>query len=207
MQIDWSVLFALDIIGTIAFVISGVIPAIRNKMDLFGILIIGSVTAIGGGTLRDLLIGAPVAWLHNMVYIYVILATVVFAIIFKAKLVYISETLSFFDTIGLAAFTLIGLEKALEAGFDPIICIITGTMTGCFGGVIRDILLNKIPVIFHEEIYATACIIGGLSYFTLIGFLPNNWATIICGLVVFIVRILSIRFKLKLPKVTFKSGV
>src|SRR5690625_135180 len=147
MQIDWSVLFALDIIGTIAFVISGVIPAIRNKMDLFGILIIGSVTAIGGGTLRDLLIGVPVAWLHNMVYIYVILATVIFAIIFKAKLVYISETLSFFDTIGLAAFTLIGLEKALEAGFDPIICIITGTMTGCFGGVIRDILLNKIPVI------------------------------------------------------------
>ncbi|HLQ99805.1 MAG TPA: trimeric intracellular cation channel family protein [Sphingobacterium sp.] len=204
---DINILFVFDIIGTIAFAISGVIPAIRNRMDLFGILIIASATAVGGGTLRDLLINVPVAWLHNLVYIYVIIGTVIFAIIFRNKLVYISETLSFFDTIGLAAFTLIGIEKALEAGFSPVICIATGTMTACFGGVIRDTLSNKIPVIFREEIYATACIFGGVTYFSLHHFLPQDVVTVLAGLVVFTVRILSIRYKLKLPTVEFKPGI
>lgn len=204
---DINILFVFDIIGTIAFAISGVIPAIRNRMDLFGILIIASATAVGGGTLRDLLINVPVAWLNNLVYIYVIIGTVIFAIIFRNKLVYISETLSFFDTIGLAAFTLIGIEKALEAGFSPVICIATGTMTACFGGVIRDTLSNKIPVIFREEIYATACILGGVTYFSLHHTLPQDVVTVISGFVVFAVRILSKRYNLKLPTVDFKPGI
>src|SRR5699024_9503270 len=143
--------------------------------------------AVGGGTLRDLLINVPVAWLHNLVYIYVIIGTVIFAIIFRNKLVYISETLSFFDIIVLAAFTLVGIEIALVAGVSPVICLATGTMTAFLGGVILDTLSNKIPLIFREEIYAPACIFAGVTYFSLHHFLPQDVVTVLAGLVVFTV--------------------
>lgn len=200
MEVDY--IFLIDLLGVIAFAISGVSVAMKKRMDPFGILIIAFVTAIGGGTLRDLLIGAPVAWMRNMAYVYVIIITATLAIIFQGKIVHLSRSLFIFDTIGISLYTLIGLEKALNAGFSPPICIATGTMTACFGGVLRDILSNEIPVIFHKEIYATACIIGGLTYFLLSGLsVPNTIIFIATGIVVFTVRSLGVYFDLKLPSV------
>ncbi|WOD42503.1 trimeric intracellular cation channel family protein [Hwangdonia lutea] len=193
----------LDIIGTIAFAISGVLVAISKKMDLFGILIIAFVTAIGGGTLRDLLIGnTPVSWMQDMTYTYVILITTVVTILSKSKIDYLRTSLLLFDTIGIGLYTVVGVEKGISAGLNPIICIALGTISACFGGVIRDILCNEIPVIFRKEIYATACILGGLCYF-LIQNLPidNNVVFIIAGSVVIITRLLAVKFKITLPTI------
>ncbi|UPS91545.1 MULTISPECIES: trimeric intracellular cation channel family protein [unclassified Bizionia] len=193
--------YAIDILGTIAFAISGVLVALSKRMDVFGILIIATVTAVGGGTLRDVLIGeTPVSWMLNLNYIYVILASTVLTIIFKNKIDYLRKSLFLFDTIGIGLYTVVGVEKGISAGLDPIICIALGTMSACFGGVIRDILCNEIPVIFRKEIYATACILGGLTYF-LVRKLPidNNVVFIIAGLVVITIRLLAVRFKVSLP--------
>tara|TARA_R110002012_G_scaffold319389_2_gene539745 strand:+ start:129836 stop:130435 length:600 start_codon:yes stop_codon:yes gene_type:complete len=193
--------YVIDILGTIAFVISGVLVALSKRMDPFGILIIATVTAVGGGTLRDVLIGeTPVSWMLNLNYIYVILVTTVLTIIFKSKIDYLRKSLFLFDTIGIGLYTVVGVEKGINAGLDPIICVALGTMSACFGGVIRDILCNEIPVIFRKEIYATACILGGLTYF-LVRKLPidNNVVFIITGLVVIVIRLIAVRFKVTLP--------
>ena len=202
---DINVLYVFDMIGTAAFALSAVIPAIRKDMDLFGIFTIAFVTAIGGGTLRDLLISAPIVWLHNMTYVYIIIGTVILAVIFRNRLIYMSESIAFFDTIGLSAFTLIGIEKAMDAGYSVLICIAIGTMTACFGGVIRDTFLNKIPVIFVKEIYATASIAGGIVFFSLLNILPNTYVYVITGLVVFVIRSLSKRYHITLPTVQLKK--
>ncbi|MFV0572094.1 MAG: trimeric intracellular cation channel family protein [Xanthomarina gelatinilytica] len=193
--------YTIDILGTIAFSISGVLVALNKRMDPFGILIIAFVTAVGGGTLRDVLIGdTPVSWMKNMTYTYVILASTVFAIVFRKKIDYLRTSLLLFDTIGIGLYTVVGVEKGISAGLNPIICVSLGTMSACFGGVIRDILCNEIPVIFRKEIYATACILGGFSYF-LIKKLPIDidLAFVIAGLMVILVRLLAIRFKISLP--------
>lgn len=193
----------IDILGTIAFAISGVSVAMNKRMDVFGLLIIAFVTSIGGGTVRDLLIGqTPVSWMTNMTYVYVILAATVFTIIFQNKINYLRMSLFLFDTIGIGLYTVVGIEKGLMAGLHPVICIALGTMTACFGGVIRDILCNEIPVIFRKEIYATACIAGGLVYF-LLRKLPidNNLIFVIAGAVVISVRLVAVKFKISLPSV------
>ena len=142
----------VDILGTIAFAISGVLIAMHKKMDLFGVLIIAFVTAVGGGTLRDMLIGqTPVSWMTNMTYVYVIFGATVFAIVLKNKINYLRTSLFLFDTIGIGLYTVVGIEKGIMVGLHPIICIALGTMTASFGGVIRDILCNEIPVIFRKE--------------------------------------------------------
>lgn len=198
----------LDILGTIAFAISGVLVAMDKRLDLFGVLIIAFVTAIGGGTLRDLLIGnTPVIWMRDATYMMVIGITVVFAILFSSRLKYLRRSLFLFDTIGIGLFTMIGIEKGLEAGLLPIICIALGTMTASFGGVIRDILCNEIPVIFRKEIYATACILGGLSYFLLVAFsLPERYSYIIALSIVIAIRLLAVRFAISLPNIYRKSN-
>lgn len=195
--------YTIDILGTIAFTISGVLVAMSKKMDLFGILIIGFVTAIGGGTLRDLLIGStPVNWMLDITFTYVIIASAVFAIVFKNKINYLRTSLFLFDTIGIALYTLIGIQKGVNADLHPIICIALGTITASFGGVIRDVLCNEIPVIFRKEIYATACVLGGISYF-LLSELPikNDYVFIIAGIVVIVIRILAVKFKIALPSI------
>ena len=195
--------YTLDILGTIAFAISGVLIAINKKMDLFGILIIAFVTAIGGGTLRDILIGqTPVSWMKDMTFTYVILGSAVFAIIVRKKINYLRTSLFLFDTIGIGLYTVVGVEKGISAGLHPIICIALGTISACFGGVIRDMLCNEIPVIFRKEIYATACILGGLSYF-LLRKLPidPNVVFAIAGLIVIVVRLIAVKFKIALPSI------
>ena len=195
--------YFLDILGTIAFAISGVLVAMNKKMDLFGILIIAFVTAIGGGTLRDLLIGqVPVSWMVDMTYTYVILASVILAVIFRNKINYLRTSLFLFDTIGIGLYTVVGVEKGINAGLHPIICIALGTISACFGGVIRDMLCNEIPVIFRKEIYATACIFGGAAYF-LLNYLPinDNFIFIIAGGIVITIRLIAVKFKIALPTI------
>ena len=191
----------LDILGTIAFAISGVLVALNKRMDPFGVLIIAFVTAVGGGSLRDVLIGIqPVSWMTNMTYVYVIFGATVFAVVFKGKLTYLRKSLFLFDTIGIGLYTVVGIEKGIVADLHPIICIALGTMTACFGGVIRDILCNEIPVIFRKEIYATACILGGLTYFLLREFMADtNFVFIIAGAIVIAIRLIAVKFKISLP--------
>lgn len=160
--------FVLDIIGTIAFAISGALAAIRKRMDLFGVLIIAFVTAIGGGTIRDLLIGdTPVTWIRSLTATYAIFFSAVFTILFRNKLDVIKTSLFLFDTIGIGLFTIVGIEKGMMFDLHPIICVALGTISACFGGILRDTFCNEIPVIFRKEIYATACIAGGLIFFLL----------------------------------------
>ena len=197
----------LDILGTIAFAISGVSVAMNKKMDAFGVLIIAFVTAVGGGTLRDVLIGlTPVTWMTNMTYVYVIFGATVFTVVFKQKINYLRTSLLLFDTIGIGLYTVVGIEKGIAAGLHPIICISLGTMTACFGGVIRDILCNEIPVIFRKEIYATACILGGITYFILDQFpIEDNIIFMIAGAVVMTVRLVAVKFKVSLPNL-YRNG-
>ena len=195
--------YTIDILGTIAFTISGVLVAINKKMDLFGILIIGFVTAIGGGTLRDILIGqTPVSWMQDITYTYVILGSAIFAMLFRSYINYLRTSLFLFDTIGIGLYTVVGIEKGIHADLHPVICIALGTITASFGGVIRDILSNEIPVIFRKEIYATACIIGGITYFLVRMFpLDDNFVFLLSAGIVILIRILAVKFKIGLPTI------
>ncbi|WP_111309999.1 trimeric intracellular cation channel family protein [Confluentibacter sediminis] len=195
--------YIIDILGLIAFSISGVLVAINKKMDLFGILIIAFVTSVGGGTLRDLLIGStPVFWMKDGVFTYVITLSSILAIIFRSKINYLRTSLFLFDTIGIGLYTLVGVEKGIHANLHPVICIALGTMTASFGGVIRDILCNEIPVIFRKEIYATACIVGGIVYFLLREFpIDNNIVFIISVLTIISIRLIAVKFKIGLPSI------
>lgn len=195
--------YLLDIIGTMAFAISGVLTAFHKKLDPFGVFIIAFVTAVGGGTLRDMLIGrTPVGWMQDLNYVYVIILGFLLALIFRKKLDRLRKSLFLFDTIGLGVFTLIGLEKGIEIELHPIICIALGTMTACFGGVIRDILCNEIPVIFRREIYATICIIGGIVFFILKYYkLSDDLIYLITSLVIISIRLLAVQFKWYLPTI------
>ena len=191
----------VDILGTIAFAISGVLVALEKRMDAFGVLIIAFVTAVGGGTLRDMMVGIhPVSWMNNITYVYVIISSAILAVVFRKRIYYLRKSLFLFDTIGIGLYTVVGIETGLVADLHPIICVALGTMTACFGGVIRDILCNEIPIIFRKEIYATPCILGGFSYFLLREFVADsNFIFVIAGLIVIITRLIAVRLKISLP--------
>ncbi|MBW1295978.1 trimeric intracellular cation channel family protein [Aquimarina litoralis] len=197
----------LDILGTIAFAISGALSAMNRKLDLFGIFIIAFVTSIGGGTLRDILIGAtPVSWMQNTLNLYLIGGVTILAIIFRNKLDYLKRSLFLFDTIGLGIFTIIGVEKGIQTNLAPIVSVALGAMTGCFGGVIRDILCNEIPVIFRKEIYATASIAGGICFMIL--YKLNTPITIIyisTTMLIIVIRLIVVRYQVSLPLFTVKA--
>ena len=197
----------IDILGTIAFAISGVITATKKRMDLFGILIIATVTSVGGGTLRDLLIGkSPVSWLLDSTFVYIIVATTIVGIIFRKQLRYVRRSLFLFDTIGIALYTVTGVEIALLINLDPVICVALGTITACFGGVIRDILCNEIPVIFRKEIYASACISGGTLYVIMHHYgIAAGVNAVVSGLVVVIIRTLAVVYEVQLPSIYSKA--
>ncbi len=195
--------YTLDIIGTFAFAISGVLIAMQKRMDVFGIFIIAFVTAVGGGTLRDILIGkTPVGWMNDLNYVYTIAGAVVISILFRKKLNKLRTSLFLFDTIGLGVFTIIGVEIGISSNLHPIICIALGTISASFGGVIRDILCNEIPVIFRKEIYATACILGGITFFVLRYFnLKEDLIYIFTALMVISIRLIVVKFRIQLPKI------
>ncbi|MGB5190877.1 trimeric intracellular cation channel family protein [Robiginitalea sp.] len=198
-----KIYLSVDILGTVAFAISGVLVAMEKRLDLFGVGIIALVTAIGGGTLRDMLIGnTPVTWTTTPLYMYLILATVIVTILFQSRLKYLRTSLFLFDTIGIGFYTMIGINKGMEAGLEPLICITLGTITASFGGVIRDILCNEIPVIFRKEIYATACILGGAGYFLLRQTaLPEGYAFLLGVVIVIGIRLAAVRYHIALPNI------
>ncbi|QCX41032.1 trimeric intracellular cation channel family protein [Aureibaculum algae] len=193
--------YSLDLLGTIAFAVSGTLTAIHKKFDPFGVFIIAFATAVGGGTLRDVLIGrTPVGWMLDLNYVYAIIGATIFAIIIRKKINYLSTSLFLFDTIGLGIFTIIGTEIGVQQDLHPIICVALGVVSATFGGVIRDILCNEIPVIFHKEIYASACIVGAITFLALSTFnVPVNINYIITSLIVILIRLISVKFKLSLP--------
>jgi uncharacterized membrane protein YeiH len=163
-----SIFYIIEILGTVAFAISGALTAMSKRLDPFGVFIIAFVTAVGGGTLRDIMIGqTPVWWMTRIDIVVVVTLGFALSVIFRKKLDKLRISLFLFDTIGLGVFTLFGLQKGIEFGLHPVICIALGTMTATFGGVIRDILCNEIPVIFRKQIYATICILGGMLFFAI----------------------------------------
>lgn len=204
---ELSLFNILDILGTISFAISGALAAMDRKLDLFGIFIIAFVTATGGGMLRDVLIGeTPVTWMENTVYIYLIGVVTILSIVFRKNIVHLKKSLFLFDTIGLGIFTITGVEIGIRNELDPIICIALGAMTGTFGGVIRDILCNEIPVIFRKEIYATACLVGGLVFISMYNIGVNKDIIYLStSLIVISIRLLVVKYHISLPSFYISS--
>ena len=199
-----EVIYVLDILGTFAFAISGALVALDKKFDIFGVIIIAFVTAVGGGMLRDVLINAhPINWIGDLNYLYIIFLAVLFTFLFKSKIAHLSKTMFLFDTIGISVFTLLGLQKGLSYDLHPIIAIIMGMISAVFGGVLRDVLTAKIPLIFEKEVYASACLTGGISYLILHYFkVDENINFIISAIVIASIRAIAVKFHLELPKIT-----
>lgn len=195
-------LFIIDILGTFSFAVSGAFLAMQKKLDPFGVLVLAFVTAIGGGTLRDIMIGnLPVGWLRNETATLVIFFSAIATMFFSRFLKQFTTTLFLFDALGLGLFTIIGIELAIARQFSVGVCIALGTITACFGGVIRDVLLNDVPLLFRKEIYAMAAIAGGLIYFGLKRIdLDENISKIICILLIFTIRVIAVKYKLSLPQ-------
>lgn len=190
----------IDYIGTYAFALSGIKLAASKKFDLFGAFIAGAITAIGGGTLRDLILGLPPFWMLDYSYLIITLIAMLSYIFLGRFFHSITGTLPIFDAIGLAFFTVVGIQKSLDANFAIWAAIIMGMFTGAAGGVLRDILLNDQPMIFKEDIYATACILGGII-FAILSFIgcQDFISQLICAISVFVIRVLALRYKWKLP--------
>lgn len=206
-MINTGFLHVIDILGTFSFAVSGAFFAMEKRLDPFGVLILSFVTAIGGGTLRDMMIGnLPVGWLRDGTATLVIFSAAIGTMLFDQWLKKFNRTLFLFDALGLGLFTIIGIEKAIELNFSVGVCIAIGTITASFGGVIRDVLLNNVPLVFRKEIYALASIIGGLFYFVLrSSSLDNDVAKVICILLILAIRLLAVRYKLGLPAFYVKN--
>ena len=190
----------LDLTGTFAFAISGIRLASGKQVDWFGAYLVGLATAIGGGTLRDLLLDVTPFWMLDSKYFLATGAALLATLLFKDKIFKWSNTLFLFDAIGLGLFTIVGISKSIEAGLPFWVCIVMGTITGSVGGVIRDVLLNEVPLLLRKDIYALACVAGGVVYFACIRFnLSTNLTEIIAASVVILVRVLSLTFHIHLP--------
>lgn len=191
----------INVLGTVSFAISGATMAMNKNLDAFGVLVIAFVTSIGGGTLRDVLIGnLPVGWLASERILLLIFCTSVATLFFHKYIRKLPTTLFLFDAMGIGLFTIAGAEIAEAKGFNIPLCITLGTITACFGGVIRDVLLNHVPLIFRKELYATACILGAAVYFGIkaVG-LHSQFTTFICIGIIVILRILAVKYNIRLP--------
>ena len=194
------VLTILDFIGVFVFSMSGLLAASNKKMDVFGGLIIAFVTALGGGTLRDILLDQPIAWIVNPWYIYLVIFGSIAALAFNKVLFKIRKALFLFDSIGIGLFMIIGLQKGLSLELPLITALIFGVITATFGGVIRDTLSNEVPLIFRKEIYATACIAGGLLFIGLkLLEVPETINLISSVVLVTAIRIVVVLKKWRLP--------
>ena len=197
---EQTFLTIIEVLGTIAFAISGIRLAAAKQFDWFGSYVVGLVTAIGGGTLRDVLLDIPVFWMLSPMYLSVTGISLATVIIFQRLMVGGMRTLFIFDANGLALFVVVGIEKTTAAGWPMWVACVMGIITGSFGGVIRDILLNEEPLFFRKDIYATACLAGGLAYW-LLSLLPiAQWIPqITCAVVVIGLRICAVHYNWSLP--------
>ena len=202
--IEWfrniTFLQIIDFVGTFAFAISGIRLASAKRFDWFGAYVVGAATAIGGGTLRDVMLDVPVFWMHDGFYLACTAFALLWVIIFRKYLIRMHSTFFIFDAIGLALFTIVGIQKTIDCGLPIWVGIIMGTMTGAAGGVIRDVLINEVPLIFREEIYAMACVVGGLAFAlcSMLG-MPAMFTHLACGAAVFLTRVLAVKYHICLP--------
>lgn len=198
---DSLFIFTIEVLGTIAFAISGIRLAAAKRFDWFGAYVVGLITAIGGGTLRDVLLGIPVFWMQTGMYLSVTFISLVTVIIFRKALVKGMRTVFLFDAIGLGLFVVVGIEKTFVAGYPAWVAIVMGIITGSFGGITRDILINEEPLFFRKDIYATACLFGGLMYW-LLTFIPGINVLIpqlVCAFSVVGLRIVAVHYNWSLP--------
>jgi uncharacterized membrane protein YeiH len=196
-----SLQYILELTGTFFFAISGALAIQDHHDDLFGAGFTGFITAIGGGTLRDIMLGSyPLVWIGDIYFLYAIFAGVIVAYLFYRFLIGLRRTFLFFDAIGISFFTILGVEKALNLGVRPEIAAIMGMFSAVMGGVLRDTLTNEIPVIFRKEIYATACLVGAILYLILYRFNVDRDVNLVVSiLLIFTIRVLAVKFKLALP--------
>ena len=190
----------LDFIGTFAFAISGIRLASAKRFDWFGAYVVGLATAIGGGTIRDVLLDITPGWMTDPVYLICTGMALLWVIFFGKHLIHLHNTFFIFDSVGLALFTVVGVGKSIALGYPFWVAIIMGSITGAAGGVIRDVFINEIPLIFRKEIYAMACVVGGIVYWLchLLG-IDTVITQIISGSIVFITRILAVKYQICLP--------
>ncbi len=196
-----SVTTLLGLFGTFAFAISGIRLASGKQMDWFGAYIIGLVTAIGGGTLRDVLLDVTPFWMADAKYFITTGVALIATLLFKEKLFRWGSPLFLFDTIGLGLFTVVGITKSVDAGLPVWVCIVMGTITGSVGGVLRDVLLNEVPLLFRKDIYALACVAGGAVYFG--GnylHLPTGVSETLAASTVIALRLIAVKFHIHLPQ-------
>jgi uncharacterized membrane protein YeiH len=193
----------MEFVGTFAFAISGIRLASAKRFDWFGAYVVGVVTAIGGGTIRDLLLDVTPFWMTNSMYLLCSGLALFWVILFGKYLIHLNNTFFIFDTIGLALFVVVGVEKTLALDYPIWVAVVMATLTGSAGGVMRDIFINEEPLFFRKEIYAMACVIGALVYCMCdrLG-MEVHMTQIMCGAAVFIVRILAVKYNICLPVLT-----
>ena len=196
--------YYIDLLGTLVFAISGALAASDKNVyrDIFGVTFTGFVTAVGGGTLRDMILGARPAWVSDGNYLIAITIGVLVAIFFKYYILKYRRTFFLFDTLGIALYTVVGVQKSLEFGVSPLAAIIMGMFSAVMGGVIRDTLINEIPLIFRKEIYATACL-SGAAVFVVLKMLgvDDNMNSFISVFIIMLVRTIAVKYRLTLPKI------
>ncbi|CAM3469776.1 trimeric intracellular cation channel family protein [Halomonas lysinitropha] len=194
-------IYYLDLAGVVVFALSGVVLACRSSMDPFGMLVLAAATGIGGGTLRDLLLGVrPVFWINEPSYLWVILATVSLSLVGFRHIHRLSRgLLPVLDAFGLALFTVIGAHKALLLGHPNIVAVLMGLLTGVAGGMVRDILARRVPMVLRQEIYATASIAGGCTYAFLMLWASHPLAITLAITVTLTIRLSAIHWHLALP--------
>ena len=193
----------LEFLGTFAFAISGIRHAAAKQFDWFGAFICGIAVAIGGGTIRDVLLGVTPFWMTAPIYILCTILAQAFVIIFGRYMKRLDNAWFVFDTIGLALFTIAGMQKTLDMGHPFWVAIIMGTITGSAGGVIRDVLLNNVPVIFQKEIYAIASILGGCLYWLMLSLhVDAAISATTTFFVIVLIRFLAVRYHISLPQLS-----
>jgi uncharacterized membrane protein YeiH len=199
-------IYAIDLLGTMVFAISGAMAGHRKGIDIFGATFMAFVTAIGGGSLRDVFLNVRPVWVEDGNYLLAIFVGVFISVIANKQLYNLAKTLTLFDAIGIGFFTVVGTEKSLDFGSSEIAAIMLGMFSASMGGVIRDVLINETPLILRKEIYASACLSGALL-FVLLHYLKfdNGWNAFLSATLVFMIRIISVRFNLSLPVVKMKT--
>jgi uncharacterized membrane protein YeiH len=199
--------YYIDLLGTLVFATSGALAASDKNVykDIFGVTFTGFVTAVGGGTLRDMILGTRPVWVADGNYLLAITIGVLLAIVFKYYILKYRRTFFLFDTLGIALYTVVGVQKSLEFGVSPSAAIIMGMFSAVMGGVIRDTLINEIPLIFRKEIYATACLSGAAVFVLLKLFqVDDNINSLVSVLIIILIRTIAVKYKLTLPKVNSK---
>ncbi len=193
-------LIVIEMLGTLAFAISGIRLASAKQFDWFGAYVVGLITAVGGGTLRDVLLNLTPFWMTNGIYLTVTFAALLLTLIFGKYLIKLNNTFFIFDTIGLALFVVVGIQKTLLAGYPFWVAIVMGTITGSAGGVIRDILINEEPLLFRKDIYALACVVGGVFYWGSLRLgLHESAVQTVAACAVIACRLIAVKYHLGLP--------